>query len=85
MMMVYCNRMTVSSHLRLQARERHPTIRPPGHGQDADGAADRQHAERARAQDRQRPADTRQVRGRERGEYTTAVRRGRGGGEEGEF
>ena len=63
----------------MKARARHPAVRAARHRQDADGASDRPDAERARAEDHQRAADSRQVRRRVGGEDSRAVRRRRGG------
>ena len=64
-----------------QARARHAAVRPAGLRQDADRAADREGAERARAEGGERSRDPEQVRGRVRSEYPRAVRRrGEGAG-----
>ena len=67
-----------------QARARHAAVRPAGLRQDADRAADRQGAERARAEGGERTRDPEQVRGRVGGEHPRAVRgRGEGAGGDG--
>lgn len=63
---------------RHQPRARHAAVRAAGVREDAHRAADRQGAQRPRAEDRQRAGDSGQVRGRERAENPRSLR---GGGE----
>ena len=65
---IYCTYQALTLFWRFVV-SRHITVRTSGHWQNPDGSSDREDAERARTQDRQRPSDPRQVRRRVRSQH----------------